>query len=110
VGPRHRADADHRVAVAGQVLDLEVRVGEGLPKPLDHLTVTLGPGWRARQRVAVHEPGRRNRIERGEPSPIECLLPDCAYARFDIAVHVHAATTWGHRPNVGVTALVPNRP
>jgi hypothetical protein len=75
------------------MLDLEVSVGEGLPKPFDHLTVTLGPGWRAWQRVAVDEPGRRNRIERVEPSPIECLLPDRAHARLDVAIHVHAATT-----------------
>src|SRR3954466_14342839 len=88
VGPRHRADADHRVAVAGQVLDLEVRVWKGLPEPFDHLTVPLRSARRSRQRVVVHEIGRRDRVEHIKLARVERLTPERSYAPFDRAFHV----------------------
>jgi hypothetical protein len=84
VGPRHRPDAEDRGTVAGQVPDLEVGVGKGLPKALHHQTVTLRATRRAWQGVAINELWRRDRVDHVEVASVEGLLPERAYAPFEV--------------------------
>jgi hypothetical protein len=96
VGTGHRPHADHRVAVGGDLLDLEAGVGKGGPEALHHLALPLGPVRRAGDGVAVDElRGEGLVVDPGQVAVVEDLLDRTADPLHQYVLHGRRLTHQG---------------